>query len=90
MSGFGPIIRLLNDNTQRKTLADKYMGRNLHLAGKSVSRVFSRPAIPPVDAQNPNLVALVRGPMALFAVGSPPAKTTRAQLLGAAAASQFC
>ena len=41
-----------------------------------------------VDAQNPNTVALVRGPLALFAVGNLPAKFTRAQLLAAAAASQ--
>src|SRR5450755_4569228 len=41
-----------------------------------------------VDAQNPNTVALVRGPIALFGVGDLPAKFTRAQLLAAAAASQ--
>ncbi|MBZ5654363.1 MAG: glycoside hydrolase family 127 protein [Acidobacteriia bacterium] len=41
-----------------------------------------------VDAQNPNTVALVRGPLALFAVGDIPAKLTRAQLLAATAASQ--
>src|SRR5450432_117115 len=42
----------------------------------------------PVDAQNANTVALVRGPIALFGVGDLPAKFTRAQLLAAAAASQ--
>ena len=41
-----------------------------------------------VDEQNPNTVALVRGPIALFAVGDIPAKTTRAQLLASVAASQ--
>ncbi len=41
-----------------------------------------------VDAQNPQMVALLRGPLALFAVGNLPAKFTRAQLLAAAAASQ--
>jgi uncharacterized protein len=41
-----------------------------------------------VDAQNPSMVALVRGPVALFGVGNLPAKFTRAQLLAAAAASQ--
>lgn len=41
-----------------------------------------------VDAQNPDTVALLRGPLALFAIGSVPAKFTRAQLLAAAAASQ--
>jgi uncharacterized protein len=42
----------------------------------------------PVDAQNPNTVALVRGPLALFAVGQLPAKFTSAQLLAAAVAAQ--
>jgi DUF1680 family protein len=41
-----------------------------------------------VDAQNPNTVALVRGPLALFGIGDLPEKFTRAQLLAAAAASQ--
>jgi DUF1680 family protein len=41
-----------------------------------------------VDAQNPNLVALLRGPIALFAVDSISVKITRAQLLAAVAASQ--
>jgi DUF1680 family protein len=39
-----------------------------------------------VDAQNPEIVALVRGPLALFAVGSLPATFSRAQLLAASAA----
>jgi hypothetical protein len=41
-----------------------------------------------VDEQNANTVALVRGPLALFAVGDIPAKLTRSQLLAATAASQ--
>lgn len=41
-----------------------------------------------VDEQNPNTVAVVRGPVAMFAVGDIPAKLTRAQLLGATAAAQ--
>lgn len=41
-----------------------------------------------VDAQNPNTVALVRGPLALFAVGTLPPNFSRAQLLSATAASQ--
>jgi DUF1680 family protein len=40
-----------------------------------------------VDAENPNTVALVRGPIALFGTGNVPAKFTRAQLLAASAAS---
>jgi len=41
-----------------------------------------------VDTENPQIVALRRGPLALFAVGNLPAKFTRAQLLAAAPASQ--
>lgn len=41
-----------------------------------------------VDDQNRNLVALMRGPSALFAVGEVAAEITRAQLLTAAAVSQ--
>jgi DUF1680 family protein len=41
-----------------------------------------------VDAQNPQIVALLRGPLALFGVGNLPPNFSRAQLLAAAAASQ--
>jgi DUF1680 family protein len=41
-----------------------------------------------VDDQNLNTVALLRGPVALFAVDDIPPKVTRSQLLAAAAASQ--
>jgi uncharacterized protein len=41
----------------------------------------------PVDAQNPQIVALARGPVALFGVGNLPANFTRAQLLAAAPVS---
>jgi len=41
-----------------------------------------------VDDQNPNRVALMHGPVALFAVGEIPAQVTRAQLLAAAVSSQ--
>jgi hypothetical protein len=40
----------------------------------------------PVDAQNPQLVALIRGPIAMFATGNLPANFSRAQLLAASAA----
>lgn len=40
-----------------------------------------------VDPQNRQIVALVRGPVALFATGSLPAGFTQAQLLGASRAS---
>jgi DUF1680 family protein len=41
-----------------------------------------------VDAQNPQTVALLRGPLALFGVGNLPANFSRAPLLAASAASQ--
>jgi uncharacterized protein len=40
-----------------------------------------------VDAQNPQIVALVRGPLALFGTGNLPANFSSAQLLGASAQS---
>ena len=40
-----------------------------------------------VDAQTPQTVALLRGPVSLFGVGNLPAKFSRAQLLAAAAVS---
>ena len=40
-----------------------------------------------VDAQNPQIVALVRGPVALFGVGNLPTDFSRAQLLAASSAS---
>jgi hypothetical protein len=36
-----------------------------------------------IDAQNPQIVALVRGPVALFAVGTIPPTFSRGQLLAA-------
>jgi DUF1680 family protein len=42
----------------------------------------------PVDAQNPQMMALLRGPLALFGVGNLPPSFSHAQLLSAAAASQ--
>jgi len=41
----------------------------------------------PVDAQNPQIVALVRGPLALFGIGNLPASFSRAQLLAASQSS---
>ncbi len=37
----------------------------------------------PVDHENPNTVALMHGPIALFGVSALPPKLTRAQLLAA-------
>jgi DUF1680 family protein len=42
----------------------------------------------PVDAANPQIVALVRGPLALFGVGNLPANLSRAQLLAASSVAQ--
>ena len=42
----------------------------------------------PVDEQNPQIVALVRGPLALFALGNPPSTVSRTQMLAAATAGQ--
>ena len=42
----------------------------------------------PVDDQNPNIVALVHGPVPLFAVGDIPPKLRRSQLLAATVAAQ--
>ena len=41
-----------------------------------------------VDCKNPNRVALMRGPVALFAVGDIPPRLTRSELLAAAPVSQ--
>ena len=41
-----------------------------------------------VDAENPQIVALRRGPLALIGIGNLPSKFSRAQLLAASAASQ--
>jgi DUF1680 family protein len=45
-------------------------------------------SLEPVDPENPQIVALRRGPLALFGTGSLPASFSRAQLLAASAASQ--
>jgi uncharacterized protein len=41
-----------------------------------------------VDKENPNTVALMRGPVALFAIGKPPIKMQRSALLAATALAQ--
>src|ERR1700682_5535052 len=41
-----------------------------------------------IDEQNPNTVALMRGPVALFGVGDIPPRITRKQLLAATAVAQ--
>jgi len=44
-------------------------------------------SLQPVDPENPQIVALRRGPLALFGTGNLPATFSRAQLLAATAAS---
>jgi DUF1680 family protein len=44
-------------------------------------------SLEPVDLENPQIVALRRGPLALFGVGNLPAIFSRAQLLAATAAA---
>jgi len=41
-----------------------------------------------VDPENPQIVALLRGPLALFGVGNLPSNFSRAQLLAASTASR--
>jgi hypothetical protein len=45
-------------------------------------------ALEAVDAQHPDLMAAVHGPLALFAVGTVPEKVSKQQLLAATQASQ--
>ena len=45
------------------------------------------PRLEPVDVQSPDTVALLRGPVALFAIGDIPQRITRSQLLAANAVS---
>lgn len=52
--------------------------------GDRIEVEFDMPMqLEPVDGKNPNIVALMRGPIALFGVGDTPAQLTRAQLLAA-------
>jgi len=52
--------------------------------GERVEVQFDMPSrLEPVDDQNPDNVALVHGPLALFAVGEIPGRITRKQLLAA-------
>ena len=52
--------------------------------GDRIEIEFDMPTVlEPVDAQHPNLMAAVHGPLALFAVGEIPASVSRAELLAA-------
>jgi DUF1680 family protein len=53
--------------------------------GDRIEFTIDRPLrLTPVDAQHPNLLAVLQGPLALFAVGEFPVDLTRAQLLATA------
>ncbi len=53
-------------------------------SGDRIEIEFDMPtALESVDAQHPNLMAVVHGPLALFAVGEIPASVSRAELLAA-------
>ena len=53
--------------------------------GDRIEFTIDRPLrLAAVDAQHPNLLAVLQGPLALFAVGDVPADLTRAQLLATA------
>jgi uncharacterized protein len=53
-------------------------------SGDRIEIEFDMPTVlEPVDAQHPNLMAVVHGPLALFAVGEIPASVSRAELLAA-------
>jgi uncharacterized protein len=57
--------------------------------GDRIEVEFEMPLrVEPVDDQNPNTIALLRGPVALFAVGDIPASVTRKQLIAATAVAQ--
>ncbi len=52
--------------------------------GDRIEYTIDRPLrLEPVDAQHPNTVALLCGPLSLFAINSPKSRFTRAQLLAA-------
>jgi DUF1680 family protein len=56
--------------------------------GDRVEIGFEMPLrLEPIDNENPNNVALLHGPIALFAVGEIPVKLTRKNLLSATAVS---
>jgi DUF1680 family protein len=57
--------------------------------GDRIEIEFDMPTVlEPVDPQHPNLVAVVHGPLALFAVGKVPEKIGKQELLSAAQSSQ--
>jgi DUF1680 family protein len=50
--------------------------------GDRIEFTIDRPLrLPPVDPQHPNLIAVLQGPLALFAVGDVPDGLTRTNLL---------
>ncbi len=57
--------------------------------GDRVEMEFEMPLrLEAIEPENPNILALMRGPLALFALGESPAESTRQQLLAATVSSQ--
>jgi DUF1680 family protein len=57
--------------------------------GDRIEMEFEMPLrLEAIDGQNPNRVALMRGPIALFGVGDIPSRITRNQLLAATRVAQ--
>lgn len=77
-----------------KTELDAIPGSFLALArtwkdGDRIEIEFHMPLrLEAVDSKNPNTVALMRGPIALFAVGNVPERITRGQLLATTAVAK--
>jgi DUF1680 family protein len=77
-----------------KTVLDVIPGRFLALPrtwkdGDRIEIEFQIPLrLEAVDSKNPNTVALMRGPIVLFAAGNIPERITRRQLLAATAVTQ--
>jgi uncharacterized protein len=58
--------------------------------GDRIEMEFQMPLyLEAIDAENPNLVALMRGPLAMFGVGEMPKNLARAQLLAATGLAQM-
>ena len=76
--------------TLLRVVTDLYVQKPNHSTEEETQFVeLALGLIEAVDAQNPNTVALMRGPLAMFAVGNLPSHITRPQLLAATAASRL-
>jgi uncharacterized protein len=77
--------RIQSDLTSGKFLAVQRTWKD----GDRIEMEMEMPiTLEPVDSKNPNTVALLRGPIALFGVGNMPERITRQQMLAATAFAQ--